>query len=57
MPEAAEDLNPFHIAMAQFDGAVRYLPELDPGMVEFLKRPDRLITVEFPIRISACIVL
>jgi len=45
----AEDLNPFHIAMAQFDSALRYLPELDPGMVEFLKRPDRLITVEFPI--------
>ncbi len=48
-PEQAEDLNPFHIAMAQFDGAVRYLPELDAGMVEFLKRPDRLIAVEFPI--------
>ena len=48
-PEQAEDLNPFHIAMAQFDSALRYLPELDPGMVEFLKRPDRLITVEFPI--------
>jgi glutamate dehydrogenase (NAD(P)+) len=49
VPEAAEDLNPFHIAMAQFDSAVRYLPDLDSGMVEFLKRPDRLITVEFPI--------
>jgi len=48
-PEQAEDLNPFHIAMAQFDWAVRYLPALDAGMVEFLKRPDRLITVEFPI--------
>jgi len=48
-PEQAEDLNPFHIAMAQFDAALRYLPELEPGMVEFLKRPDRLITVEFPI--------
>ena len=45
----AEDLNPFHIAMAQFDSAVRYLPDLDSGMVEFLKRPDRLIAVEFPI--------
>ncbi len=48
-PAQAEDLNPFHIAQAQFDRAVLYVPDLDAGMVEFLKRPDRLITVEFPI--------
>ena len=46
---AAEELNPFAIAQAQFHAAVRYLPDLDPGLVEFLVRPERLITVEFPI--------
>ena len=44
-----EDLNPFHIAQQQFDGAARYLPGLKVGLVEFLKRPDRTLTVEFPI--------
>ncbi len=45
----AEELNPFVIAQQQFDKAVQYLPELGPGMIEFLKRPDRTVTVEFPI--------
>ncbi len=44
-----EDLNPFHIAVSQFEHASRYIPDLDPGLVEFLKRPRRVITVEFPI--------
>jgi glutamate dehydrogenase (NAD(P)+) len=44
-----EDLNPFHIAQRQFDHAADYIPELEPGLVDFLKRPDRVITVEFPI--------
>jgi glutamate dehydrogenase (NAD(P)+) len=46
----AEDLNPFSVACRQFDQAVRYIPELKAGLVEFLKRPDRVITVEFPIQ-------
>ncbi|MGD8868503.1 MAG: Glu/Leu/Phe/Val dehydrogenase [Gemmatimonadales bacterium] len=46
---SAEDLNPFHIAQQQFDHAARYIPELKAGLIEFLKRPDRMITVEFPI--------
>jgi len=46
---STEDLNPFHIARQQFDTAIRYLPDLQEGLVEFLIRPDRLITVEFPI--------
>jgi len=45
----AEDLNPFHIAQQQFDHAARYIPDLKAGLIEFLKRPDRMITVEFPI--------
>jgi glutamate dehydrogenase (NAD(P)+) len=45
-----EDLNPFHIARQQFDHAVRYLPDLKQGLIEFLIRPDRVIAVEFPIQ-------
>jgi glutamate dehydrogenase (NAD(P)+) len=48
----AEDLNPYHIAQRQFDRAARYIPELKTGLVEFLKRPDRKIQVEFPIQTS-----
>jgi glutamate dehydrogenase (NAD(P)+) len=44
-----EDLNPFHIATQQFDRASRYVPELTPGLREFLRRPMRAISVEFPI--------
>jgi glutamate dehydrogenase (NAD(P)+) len=47
--KATEDLNPFHIAQQQFDTAARYIPGLKAGLIEFLKRPDRMITVEFPI--------
>jgi len=46
---AREDLNPYTIAQRQFDSAFRYLPDLPEGLGGFLKRPDRLITVEFPI--------
>ncbi len=48
-PSPPEELNPFAIAQAQFHAAVRYLPDLAPGLIEFLVRPERLITVEFPI--------
>ncbi|NIM52191.1 MAG: glutamate dehydrogenase [Gemmatimonadales bacterium] len=45
-----EDLNPYHIARRQFDHAAQYIPELKAGLVEFLKRPDQVIIVEFPIQ-------
>ncbi len=45
----AEDLNPFHIAQHQFDNAVRYIPDLKAGLRDYLKLPDRVIVVEFPI--------
>ena len=48
-----EELNPFIIAQRQCDNAARYLPDLEPGLFEFLKRPDTLITVEFPIVTSS----
>jgi len=47
-----EDLNPYRIAHQQFDNAARYIPDLATGMIEFLKGPDRVITVEFPIETS-----
>jgi len=47
--DSAEDLNPFHIAQLQFDNASRYIPELEPGLADFLKLPSRMIQVEFPI--------
>ncbi len=53
----AEELNPFVIAQKQCDHAARYLPELEPGLIEFLKRPDKLITVEFPIETTSGTVL
>ncbi len=46
---AAEDLNPYHIALTQFEQAARYIPTLRHGLLEFLKRPARAVTVEFPI--------
>ncbi len=49
-PTPEEDLNPYHIAQAQFDRAARYLPDLRPGLGVFLKKPKRLVTVEFPIQ-------
>ena len=44
-----EDLNPYHVAQQQFENASRYMPALDPGVVESLLRPDRTIIVEFPV--------
>jgi glutamate dehydrogenase (NAD(P)+) len=44
-----EDLNPFHIAQQQFEHAIRYLPEYQKGLVDYLVRPERVIISEFPI--------
>ena len=52
-PERNEELNPFAIAQRQCDNAARYLPALEPGLFEFLKRPDKLTIVEFPIATSS----
>jgi glutamate dehydrogenase (NAD(P)+) len=48
-PTSGEELNPFVIAQRQCDNAARYLPHLETGLFEFLKRPDKLVIVEFPI--------
>jgi glutamate dehydrogenase (NAD(P)+) len=47
-----EDLNPFHMAAQQFDRAVEYLPGLKRGLVEFLKRPGKSVTLDFPIEMD-----
>jgi glutamate dehydrogenase (NAD(P)+) len=56
LPDAApvldspyEDLNPYHSVQQQIDRAVPYLPELRPGLIDFLKRTSRMVIVEFPI--------
>ena len=52
MTQPAEDLNPFHIAAQQFDRAVTFLPPLQRGLIDFLKRPARTVIVEFPIELA-----
>jgi glutamate dehydrogenase (NAD(P)+) len=47
--KSGEELNPFVIAQRQCDNAARYLPHLETGLFEYLKRPDKLVIVEFPI--------
>jgi glutamate dehydrogenase (NAD(P)+) len=49
---AVEDLNPFHIAEQQFDRAVHYLPGIKKGLVDFLKRPGKAVSLEFPIEME-----
>ncbi len=44
-----EDLNLFHIAQQQFEHAIRYLPEYQKGLVDYLVRPERVLITEFPI--------
>jgi glutamate dehydrogenase/leucine dehydrogenase len=48
----AEDLNPFHTAAQQFDRATAYLPQLQRGLIDFLKRPARTVIVEFPVELA-----
>ncbi len=49
---AAEDLNPFRIAQRQFDGAARFVPQLQDGLSEFLKSPCRVISLRFPVQMD-----
>ena len=47
----AEDLNPLHIAAQQFDRAAAHLP-VHQGLIGFLKRTVRSVTVEFPVELE-----
>ena len=49
--EAAEDLNPFRIAMRQFDTAAEKL-ELSEGLREVLRRPRRALSLSLPIKMD-----
>jgi glutamate dehydrogenase (NAD(P)+) len=46
-----EDLNPFSIAMNQFDRAAEYM-KLDPGLREVLRRPRRALTLSLPVKMD-----
>ena len=50
-PVPVEDLNPFHIAMNQFDTAASYL-KLKPWLREILMRPKRQLIVSVPTRMD-----
>lgn len=41
--------NAYHVALQQYDRAVRYL-KIDDGVVDFLRYPRREFTVNFPVR-------
>ncbi len=46
-----EDLNPFRIAMRQFDTAAEKL-KLDPGMRQVLRRPRRAMVLSLPVKMD-----
>jgi glutamate dehydrogenase (NAD(P)+) len=46
-----ESSNPYHHALQQLDTAARFL-ELDPGLHEVLKYPQRELTVHFPVQME-----
>ncbi|MCS6776236.1 MAG: Glu/Leu/Phe/Val dehydrogenase [Chloroherpetonaceae bacterium] len=46
-----ENVNPYHIALEQLETAAQYL-ELDPGLHEVLKYPERELIVHFPVKMD-----
>ncbi|MGH9580321.1 MAG: Glu/Leu/Phe/Val family dehydrogenase, partial [Terriglobales bacterium] len=48
---APEELNPFRIAMSQFDHAAEKM-KLDPGLREILRRPRRALTLSLPVKMD-----
>lgn len=49
--ETQEDLNPFRIAMRQFDTAAEKC-NFDPGLREVLRRPRRALTLALPVKMD-----
>lgn len=49
--EVTESANPYQNALQQLDNAAHYL-ELDPGIHEVLKYPERELTVNFPVKMD-----
>ena len=50
-PRPTEDLNPFRIAMRQFDTAAEKFG-LDPGLREVLRRPRRALSLSLPVKMD-----
>lgn len=48
----AESSNPYHTALQQLDRAAHHL-EMDPGLHEVLKYPQRELTVHFPVKMES----
>ena len=51
-PSTPEDLNPYSIGKRQFDRALWHLPQIQRGLVEFLKVPDRTVSLNFPVQMD-----
>jgi len=51
LAKVAEDLNPFRIAMRQFDTAADKL-KLDPGLRDVLRTPRRALSLSLPIKMD-----
>jgi glutamate dehydrogenase/leucine dehydrogenase len=51
-PSPVEDLNSYHIAQQQFDRAARFVPQLRNGLLDYLRRVSRVMTVEFPVEMD-----
>ena len=49
--ETQEELNPFNIAMRQFDTAAEKL-QLEPGLREILRRPRRALMLSLPVKMD-----
>jgi len=52
MTAEPEDLNPFHIAARQFDRSAAHLSAIRPDFLDFLKRPQRTVILEFPVEMD-----
>jgi len=50
--DTAEELNPFRIAMSQFDTAAELL-RLEPDLREVLRRPRRSLSLSLPVRMDS----
>jgi glutamate dehydrogenase (NAD(P)+) len=50
-PES-EDLDPVYISEQQFNRAVHYIDHLKKGLIDFLKKPKRATTVNFPVEMD-----
>ena len=47
-----ENFDPIAISEQQFDHAVCYIPKLKKGLIEFLKQPNRINIMNFPIEMD-----